>query len=196
MSAVGVFEVLMPGFDDLDDRDLLVAALSDVDAFGVFYRRHAGPLVRFFYRSVGGADVALDLTAETFATVLVELPRFRPSGAPATAWLYAIARNLLMNSLRRGYAEARARSRLEMAPLELTDDGLATIERIIADTEQPALALVEELPTEQRDAIKAHVIDGRGYRELAVELRCSEQVVRKRVSRGLETLRRELGGGK
>ena len=127
--------------------------------------------------------------------MLVELPRFEPTGAPATAWLYAIGRNLLWNALRSGQAEARARQQLGMEPLELTDDGQAMIERIIERTgEQPTLTLVDALP-EQRDAIKARVIDGRDYSEIATEMRCSEQVIRKRVSRGLATLRRELGAG-
>jgi RNA polymerase sigma factor (sigma-70 family) len=186
--------MLMAALEDLDDRDLLVAAATDVDAFGVFYRRHVDGLLRFFYRAVGRGDLALDLTAETFATILVELPRFKPTGAPASAWVYAIARNRLVDSWRRGQVEARARTRLLMEPLELTDDGAAVIERIVAaESEQRALALVEDLPAGQRDAIKAHVIDGRDYSEIASELRCSEQVIRKRVSRGIAALRRELG---
>ena len=81
-----------------------------------------------------------------------------------------------------------------LQPLELTDDGLAVIERIVAQQDaQYALALVEELPPDQRDAIKARVIDGRDYQGIATELRCSEQVVRKRVSRGIAALRREMG---
>jgi RNA polymerase sigma-70 factor (ECF subfamily) len=81
-----------------------------------------------------------------------------------------------------------------MEPLELTDEGQAIIERIVArESEQQVLALVEDLPVEQRDAIKARVLDGRDYSEIASELHCSEQVVRKRVSRGIAALRRELG---
>jgi RNA polymerase sigma-70 factor (ECF subfamily) len=184
----------MAALEDLDDRDLLVAAASDADAFGVFYRRHVDRLLRFFFRAVSRSDLALDLTAETFASILVELPRFKPTGAPATAWVYAIARNRLVDSLRRGQVEARARRRLLMEPLELTDEGQAIIERIVArESEQQVLALVEDLPVEQRDAIKARVLDGRDYSEIASELHCSEQVVRKRVSRGIAALRRELG---
>ena len=39
----------------------------------------------------------------------------------------------------------------------------------------------------------AHVLEGRGYREIAAELQTSESVVRQRVSRGLSTLRRRIG---
>ena len=70
-----------------------------------------------------------------------------------------------------------------MAPLVLTDE---TVERIAA-LDRTALALVEELPGDQQDAVRARVIDERDYADIAKDLRCSEAVVRKRVSRGLET---------
>jgi RNA polymerase sigma factor (sigma-70 family) len=159
----------------------------------VFYRRHVDGLLRFFGRALGRADLAFDLTAETFASVLSELPRFQPTGAPATAWLYTIARNRLIDSMRRSEVEARARRRLAMGSIELTDNGEAVIEGIIARAAaDPALTLVDSLPPAQREAVLARVIDGREYTEIANELRCSEQVIRKRVSRGLETLRRGL----
>jgi RNA polymerase sigma-70 factor (ECF subfamily) len=68
------------------------------------------------------------------------------------------------------------------------------IEALTAQT--PALALIEQLPAEQHVAIMARVIDGRGYSEIACELCLSEQVVRKRVSRGLQRLRQLIGGGR
>lgn len=55
--------------------------------------------------------------------------RFRPRKAPASAWLFGIVRNNLAMSRRRGRVEVRARRRLGMAPLVLTDE---SIERISA----------------------------------------------------------------
>jgi DNA-directed RNA polymerase specialized sigma24 family protein len=55
-------------------------------------------------------------------------------------------------------------------------------------------ALVEELPADQQQAIRAHVIEERPYGELAVEFETSEAVLRKRVSRGLAAIRKRLGG--
>jgi DNA-directed RNA polymerase specialized sigma24 family protein len=57
------------------------------------------------------------------------------------------------------------------------------------------LALVESLPSDQRHAVKARIVDERGYGEIAGELGCSELVVRKRVSRGLAWLRRQVKEG-
>ena len=53
-------------------------------------------------------------------------------------------------------------------------------------------ALARGLPAEQRDAVRARVSEGRGYDEIAADLRCSPSLVRKRVSRGLQRMRSDL----
>jgi RNA polymerase sigma-70 factor (ECF subfamily) len=65
------------------------------------------------------------------------------------------------------------------------------IERISA-LDRTALELVDELPGDQRMAVRARVIDERDYPDIAKDLRCSEAVVRKRVSRGLGTVRARM----
>ena len=52
----------------------------------------------------------------------------------------------------------------------------------------------ESLPADQRDAVQARIVEERPYPEIARELRTSEMVVRKRVSRGLATLRERMEG--
>ena len=54
---------------------------------------------------------------------------------------------------------------------------------------------LESLPSPQREAVRARVIDDRPYGEIAAELACSESVVRQRVSRGVRTMRERLSGG-
>jgi RNA polymerase sigma-70 factor (ECF subfamily) len=57
--------------DPRSDGQLLVAASNeDPAAFATLYRRHVRGLLAFFRRQVGSAEVALDLTAETFAAAL------------------------------------------------------------------------------------------------------------------------------
>jgi DNA-directed RNA polymerase specialized sigma24 family protein len=91
-------------------------------------------------------------------------------------------------SHRQWRVEARARQRLGMAPLVLTDEVLARI----SELDHTALELVNGLPAAQRDAVRARVVDERDYADIAKDLRCSEAVVRKRVSRALGTLRAHL----
>ena len=171
------------------DEELLEASSGEPAAFGAFYARHEERVLRYFSGRVGDAEVAADLTAETFAAALLGAHRFKARKGPAVAWLFGIARNTLAASKRRGRVEARARARIGMPPLILTDE---LVERIDA-LSGPALELVEGLPADQEHAVRARVLDEREYPEIAKDLRCSEAVVRKRVSRGLANLRDQLG---
>ncbi|MGZ8649591.1 MAG: hypothetical protein ACXW08_13335 [Solirubrobacteraceae bacterium] len=65
--------------------------------------------------------------------------------------------------------------RLGMERIELTDQD---IERIHALGERSAGTLLDGLAVPQREAVQAHIIDERGYGEIAQELRTSEAVVR------------------
>lgn len=62
----------------------------------------------------------------------------------------------------------------------------------ITDGSDTVAGLVDVLPAQERFAVFERVVKGRAYRELAGELRCSEMVVRKRVSRGLMRIRKGL----
>jgi len=174
--------------EDRSDEDLLCAATREPMAFGEFYRRHERALVVFFMRRTRSAELAVDLTAESFAATLASVARFEPRGeGSATAWLFGIARHVLARSVRRQQVEDRARRRLGMAPLALTDE---LIERIDASASSPSAdELLAELPAAQREALEARVVDERDYADIAAELRCSEAVVRQRVSRALQRLR-------
>lgn len=167
--------------------------LRDVRAFGVLYDRYEDPLLAFFRRATGHADVAADLTAEVFAVALASLDSFRPELGSARGWLFGIARHELAQSWRRGRVDAQARRRLGMEPIVLTDENLDRIDRLGEAGVLDSLRLLESLPADQRDAVRGRVIDGRDYQEIARELGCSELVVRQRVSRGLRRLRSLVG---
>jgi RNA polymerase sigma factor (sigma-70 family) len=179
----------MEGADLRTDGQLLVATATDPEAFGTFFRRHVRGVLGFFRRRGAGPDVALDLTAETFAAALEASSRYELRPEPARNWLYGIAWNKLHEAQRRGQAEEAARRALGMAPIVLTDEG---IERIEALAGTPALELMDALPGQQREAVRARVLDGRDYDEIADGLDCSPSVVRKRVSRGLGAIRSKL----
>ena len=178
---------------DLDLSELPVAPGSfDPEAFGEFYRRHERSIVGFLMRKTGSAELAADLAAEVFAAALLAWRQRARPVLDERAWLFGIAQHKLVDSYRRGRVEDDARRDLGMRATLVSDESLVQIEALTAET--PALALIEQLPAEQRVAITARVIDGRGYSEIASELCLSEQVVRKRVSRGLKRLRELIGG--
>jgi len=177
------------------DSELLRATRDgDGEAFGVFYLRHRAVVLAFFGRRVRDAELAADLLGEAFAAALIavldperELPR------EPVAWLVTIARNKLTDSVRRGQVEQIARQRLAMEPLALDDGSLRRIEELI-DTTDVAVTLASQLPLAQFEALRARVLDEQDYPAIAGELRCSEAVVRKRVSRALQTLRTAMEG--
>jgi RNA polymerase sigma-70 factor (ECF subfamily) len=181
-------------YADASDDDLLRWTPGDPDAFGAFYRRHEDAVLRYMVARVRDGELAADLTAETFAAALISAPRFRPRPEPAASWLFGIARNVMRSSLERSRVDDRARRRLGMPPLELSDADVTGIEALLSDVS--ARQMLDTLPVEQAGAIEARVLDDVSYEDIARRLRCSEAVVRKRVSRGLATLRdryKELG---
>jgi RNA polymerase sigma factor (sigma-70 family) len=189
-----VEEVVMDAFERRSDEELLAAAGREAEAFGAFYRRHERAMLVFCLRRTANAEVAADLTAEIFAAALESSRRFRPGAKPPIAWLYGIAKNKLAASYERGRVEERARKRLRAEPLVLDDEALERVEAL-ADAEKSAEILSEllaQLPPDQHDAVRAHVLDERSYEEIATNLQTSQAVVRQRVSRGLRSLRANL----
>lgn len=171
------------------DSELLLAARTSAEPFGVFYERHFASVLAFFRRRMPGPEEAFDLAAETFAAALASVPRFQPGPEPAQAWLFAIARHKLSESVRRRRVLDDARRALAMQPIQLDAEGIELLE---TTARGPALELLETLAPEQRRAIEARYLEERGYTEIARDLRCSESVVRKRASRGLAALRAHL----
>src|SRR5579875_582266 len=164
----------------------------DPEAFAAFYRRHERGVATFLMRRTGRAELAADLTSEVFAAALIA---WRGGGERALneqAWLYGIAQHKLIDSYRRGRVEDEARVKLGMRPTIIDDESLRAIAALTDET--PALELVAALPEDQREAVTGRVIEERDYDELAASLGLSEQVVRKRVSRGLAQLRAVIGG--
>jgi RNA polymerase sigma factor (sigma-70 family) len=173
----------------------LVAAIArrDESAFASLYERYLPLVLRWCLRQTGNRELAADLSAEVFAASLIAACRYRGDNDDVPAWLLGIARNKLRESRRRGRIEDRARRRMRVEPDQLTSDDL---ERVIelASIDVVALeALIDALPEDLRRPLLDRVVQERPYAEIAAELRCSELLVRQRVSRGLKRLRSEMG---
>jgi RNA polymerase sigma factor (sigma-70 family) len=173
------------------DTDEALLLSGDVEDFGLFYDRYVRPMLAFFQRRVREPELAADLTAETFAAAMVSRASYK--GASAAAWLFAIAHHKLADYRRRGSAEDRMRARLGMEPVAVSEEDAELIRWLGDDV---AAHILEELPAEQRDAIRAHVLEDQDYADIARAERLSEVAVRKRVSRGLKILRERAGGNR
>lgn len=169
------------------DAHLLARSRDDATAFRELYDRYAARIHAYHLRRSGDPHAAQDLTAETFAQAWFARARFRDdAGGSAGPWLFGIARNVLLTSVRRrrmergacerlGLRDALDRPAVEPRPGESWLEGL-----------DEAMA---ELPDDQREAIQLRIVDDLTYCDAAARLDASPQVLRARVSRGLRTLR-------
>jgi RNA polymerase sigma-70 factor (ECF subfamily) len=177
-----------------DDRELLRAARrGDAECFGTFFRKHHALVLAYLARRVDEPEVAADLLAETFASLLtvVSDPR-RDLPASPPGWLLVTARNLLIDRHRHGMVAEAARLKLQLAPIALDDCDIELA--IEAGQDDELLERVYELlPVEQADALTARVVDELDYGFIAGRANTSEAAIRKRVSRALATLRTALG---
>jgi RNA polymerase sigma-70 factor (ECF subfamily) len=180
--------------NEAQDRDAaLVAAVAarDETAFVALYRRYLPVVLRWCLRETGNREIAADLSAEVFAAALISSRRYSSEQGSVLAWLLGIARNKLRESRRRKRVENSARRRLRLEPVALTDADLDRVEELVS-LDDELLALVEGLPAPLRQALAARVVHERPYEEIAAELRCSQSVVRQRVSRALKSLRSQM----
>ncbi len=165
--------------------------MDDADAFGSLYERESERVLVFLARRTLDAEVAVDLTAETFALALDSWKRVR-NLAPeqARAWLFTVARRRYARYVRTARVERRALRRLKIRVPDLHEDDLTAVE------ERAGLPGLREmlrhelghLSEGQREALRLRVVEERSYEEVAQTLGVSEQAVRARVSRGLRTL--------
>ena len=166
-------------------------AVDDPAAFDELYDDLAERVLVFFTRRVFDPQLALDLTGETFAIAFQRRRSFRgDTKGEQEGWIFSIARSQLSRYWRRGRIERQALGRLGVEVPLMGDD---EIERVLelAGTEAVRARIAEELvrlPSEQRAALHAHVVEERPYAELAAEWGVSEQALRARVSRGLRSL--------
>jgi RNA polymerase sigma-70 factor, ECF subfamily len=117
------------------DGELLSATRDDVEAFGVFYRRHAGWVLGFLARRLGDAELAADVTSEVFAAAFLASDRYDPGRGAPNSWLYGIVVNQLGSAVRHHAAENKARQRLAMEPVRVTTDDVAWINTLAASSD-------------------------------------------------------------
>src|ERR1700722_10054398 len=94
--------------------------------FVALYEREARPVLVFFARRTLDGEVALDLTAETFAQAWRGWSRVRTESAEEVrGWLFTIARRQLSHYWRHGRVERRALEKLGLSVPALAEDEVA-----------------------------------------------------------------------
>ena len=167
----------------------LVARIAEGDdaAFAVVYRRYLPLVLRWSLRKTSNREVATDLTSEVFAAALLAARRYDPEQASVGAWLLGIANYKLRSSWSRRRVQDSARRRLQLEPSSLTGPDLDRVDELISIDDQ-LQALIQTMPAEHRKVLVSRILDERPYEEIEPELRCSGSLVRRRPSRGLQSL--------
>lgn len=169
--------------------------MKDATTFAALYEREAEMVLVFVSRRTLDAEVAVDITAETFAQAWRRRRSFRGSTEPEQrAWLLTIARRQIGRYLRRGVVERRALERLGASIPVLHEDDLRAIEEAaeLADLREALTVELGRLGVDQREALRLRIVEELPYHEVAALLQVSEQTARARVSRGLRALGRAL----
>jgi len=120
------------------DAQLLAAAQTDAHAFREIYDRYAEAIHRFHLSRTRALDAALDLTAETFAQAWLSRARFKDvADGSAAPWLFAIARHVLVASVRQQRLEQSARERLPDGPVVIGDQDTQGLAHVMTPSKGP-----------------------------------------------------------
>jgi len=149
-------------------------------AFSSIFERFQSPIVNYIYRLIGDWDAANDLAQDTFLKAYNALPR-TGEDLQISPWLYRIATNTALDSLRR-------RKRITWVPFKLDLDPPApdsdpSIRQAESDAIQTALTQVSE---DQRTCLVLNMMQGLSYKEIAEVLGISTNLVAVRIYRGRE----------
>jgi RNA polymerase sigma factor (sigma-70 family) len=171
-----------------DDGELIQrAATGDRSAFEDLYRRYARPVFGLALRRLGDRGRAEDAVQETFASIWRSAGSYRPDRGPGAPWLYAVARNAIVD---------RARARTE-TPSDIPDE--ASADAGPADhAEQSWVAwrvhrALEELPEREREVIALAYWSGPSQSEVAEFLGIPLGTVKTRTRAALAHLSELLG---
>lgn len=173
----------------------LKRSLDHPSEFTLVYEFAVDKVLNQLLRQTFDADVAAELTAETFARALEKRKQFKGThDAEVMAWLNSIARRLHLNYIRRGQVAQRSLKRLKIELPELSDIEREEVEQSIdfAHMRDALREALSGLPTTSQAALKLRVIDEMPYVDVAFQLGISEQAARAQVSRAIRSVRKSL----
>lgn len=173
---------------NINDSELVVRAKAgDHGAVTQIYERYAAPIYRYIYFRVGEAELAEDLQAEVFLRMLEGIHRYEERGWPISAWLYRIAHDRTVDTMRR-------RRNRKQIPLEVWGGSCDGPEKAVGtqlDYEELNRTL-NDLTDDQRQVILMRFMSNMSVQEVAQTLGRTEGSVKALQHRGLQSLARRL----
>jgi RNA polymerase sigma-70 factor (ECF subfamily) len=183
-----------------DEALMLRFQRGEVSAFSDLLLRHKTALFNFVLRHVHSAPTAEDILQEAFLRVIQSASGFKHD-ARFTTWLYAIARNLCVDHLRK--SAIRKHDSLD-GPSSQPSPGTvappadprpsASAERAMqsAELRDRLIAAVEALPEDQREVFLLRELANLGFKEIATITGTAENTVKSRMRYALEKLQESL----
>ena len=152
---------------------------QEQDAFTTIYERHKTQIYNYLYRLSGSAELADDLTHDTFLSAYESLPKLRPDSNIAP-WLYRIASNRFRDFLRR----KKVISWLPWADSPRSESHLACSggEDALPEREAVQVAL-QAMKPEYAICLVLRLAEGFSSEETALILGVTPEAVRMRLSR-------------
>ena len=159
---------------------------GDMCALGELIQRHQQKILALAYRTLGRWDLAEDVTQEVFLRVHRSASRFKPK-AKVTTWMYRIAVNLCMDTLRRTKRTPIAIPNEDILPAPTDRDALEARERV--DMVQQAVA---NLPDRQRTVLNLFRYQELSHKEIVEATGWSASSVESLLVRAYANLRKSL----
>ena len=163
----------MQNHTTLTDEQLVSAyAAGDNNAFDQLRVRHKARLFNFILSMVKDSDLADDIFQETFvkAIVTIRQGRYNDQGK-FIAWIYRIARNLIIDSYRQDKVENQLSTDDENGVnlLNRSEFSEGTVEDTLIgmQIEEDLRALVTELPESQRQVVDMRFYQNLSFKEIA-----------------------------
>jgi RNA polymerase sigma-70 factor (ECF subfamily) len=164
------------------------AATGDRGALELLYARYARAVFGLALRRLGDRGRAEDAVQETFVSIWRAAKTYRPERGPGAPWLFAVARNAIVD---------RSRVKVEV-PIEVPDDASAEsgpdVQAEEAWTSWRVHRALEELPAREREVIEAAYWSGLSQSEVAESLGIPLGTVKTRTRSGLKRLAELLEG--
>ncbi|HEV7719760.1 MAG TPA: RNA polymerase sigma factor [Iamia sp.] len=171
------------------DAEVVARSLSEPEAFGAIFDRHADAVFGYFARRVPRGEVP-DLVAETFRLAFDTRARFDPARVRARPWLYGLATNVLRHHLRRARRERAAHLRIVASPDAVTGAEDALAASLDAAAEWPAVAAaLDTLADIDREAVLLLAWEELSYAEIAEATGVPVGTVRSRINRARRQVR-------
>ena len=166
------------------------AAGGNFEAFGKLYSIYLDRIYRYAFYQVKDKMTAEDITEEVFVKAWKAIDSCKGKGHTFSAWIYRIAHNHIINTFR----NMRKCVSMEMENLTELSDPKLEVEMTL--DRQELLAVLADLPQNQRQVVILKFIEGLDNREIGQIMKKSEGAIRILQMRALTTLRQKLGGGK